>query len=250
MIRKIINPDYIYFTMKPGRRSEIALEEREIAGIKILEVNYFEKNKKVKEEKEQNIDSREKVFKRIQRKLKKYDLQNCVIGATEEMAELLEMKDLLFQARKLEFLKHGDEIFKNLKVEGKEGKRSSVLLKLNSSKWNAQDVLTILVTAKDYYEDVVVMMEEEYLDAEQLQNVMYEDWGVMLYFVEEEIEADFELTLSERWEAKSGTIYLNLAYERAGLRLPYQMAVNIAAQNPALYEDFQISIVAIYGQEW
>lgn len=242
MSRKNITPDYIYFTKKPGRRSKIDLEEKEIAGIRVLELNYFERNKKEL--------SQEKLFKKIQRKLKKYDLQHCVIGATEEMAELLEMEDLLFQARKLELLRHRDEIFKNLKVEGGEGKRSTVLLKLNSSKWNAQDILTVLVTAKDYYEDIVVMMKEEYLDAEQLQNVMYEDWGVMLYFVEEEMEADFELTLSEKWEAQSGIIYLDLAYEKEGVRLPYQMAVNIAAQNPALYEEFQISIVAIYGQEW
>lgn len=281
MKRKSENPNYIYFTGKQGRWNKINFEEKNIAEINVLEVILYGKEKT-------KAEFQTKHLKRVQRKLRKYDLKNCVVGAEEEMAELLEMEDLLFQARKLEFLRYREVIFKKLKKEGKEGKRSSMLLMVNSSKWNTQDILTILVTAKDYYEDIMVVMKEEYFDAEQLQNVMYEDWGVMLHFIKEEErkEADFGLILSEECEKdiyqkaflkvsyqiaeresgkvkrrkllrltvekepKNGSIYSGLVYEREGRRIPYRMGVNIAAQNPALYDKFHISAVAIYEQEW
>lgn len=280
MNKKCENPNYIYFARKQGRWNKIDLEEKNVAGIKVMELMLCEKKKT-------KAESLEKTIKKIQRKMKKIDLQNCVIGATEEMAELLEMEDLLFQARKLEFLRYREVIFKKLKKEGNEGKRSSMLLMVNSSKWNTQDILTILVTAKDYYEDIMVVMKEEYFDAEQLQNVMYEDWGVVLHFIQEERkEADFGLILSAKGEEnisdkyfvsvsyqiaekesgkvkrrkllrltvekepKDGSIYSGMVYEKQGIRIPYQMGVNIAAQNPALYDEFHISAVAIYEQEW
>lgn len=45
-------------------------------------------------------------------------------------------------------------------------------------------------------------------------------------------------------------IYAGLVYEQKGKQLPYQFGANLAWQKPSLYEEFEISIVAIYRMEW
>lgn len=53
----------------------------------------------------------------------------------------------------------------------------------------------------------------------------------------------------KKTDERKERLYAGFVYEKAEKRLPYQMAVNIFCQNPVLYQDFNISIVAIYGVE-
>ena len=57
------------------------------------------------------------------------------------------------------------------------------------------------------------------------------------------------LGTEKRTGEKRERLYAGFVYEKGGKRLPYQMSVNIFYQNPVLYQDFNISIVAIYGIE-
>lgn len=188
-----------------------------------------------------------------------------MIGASEEMAEELELSNLLFQARKLELLNNRKMILEQLKTDYGKNRRSRMALVVNSQSWNRKELLEILITAKDYYEDIGLVMKGHDFESEQIKEMMYEEWGVVVNVAENEKslkQQDFMLFLSENsgeknnscysflkaYEvAENGSIYSGLTYEKQGIRLPHQMAVDIAAQNPMLYKEFRISIVAIWG---
>lgn len=239
-----------------------------------------------------SLPLKEGKIKKIKRGLKKYQLNHNVIGADNEMAAQLEIEELLFQARKRELLQNKEKILCQMKNMGAQEGRNSVLFVLNSRKWSHKDILSMLLTAKDYYEDINIVLEWDYIGIEQFVETMYEEWGVVLHVVqrEEVFMSKFNLVLFllEKWEKqvieqyefrgaymvldmedvrlkrkyteewgekergglKKKSLYSGLAYEKEQKKIPYQMAVNIACQNPILYSEFSLSAVAIYRLEW
>lgn len=274
-MRKKSEIDYIYFsecTTKKGVRLGIKQE----AGIHVLQVKAGLPLKK----------------RKIKRLLKKYQLNHSAFGADIKMAEQLELNEMLFQARKQELMRERERIFLQFKGKCERDKRHSMLIMLGSREWSHKDLLSILVTAKDYYEDISIAVKADYIGVEQLAETMYEEWGVVLHLLQKEDSVpeniDFVLFLLEKWERsileqynyqnaylvlemeetrlkrryaekwgmprvserKKKYLYSGLAYETEGKKLPYQMSVDIAYQNPLLYEEFSLSSVAIYRLEW
>lgn len=275
--------DYIYFHCRKAGKDKINFRKVEIEGIGVIEITLLKKEtsgKKRKSDREKNFFT-ERVLRKMERKLEKYQIPNAVLGADEKTAKLLDIEDLLFQARKAELLHRKNYILRHLKTGGKE-KRKSMLLVLESKKWNARDILSILSTAKDYYEDINVILEEDTVGISRIAECLYEEWGLVLHICSREAEIkiseyDFVLFLLRKWKRQTirrytfckayivmdteegivrkveaecedscGSIYSGFQYEKQHKPIPYQMAVNISYQNPLLYTEFNVSFIAIY----
>lgn len=270
--------DYIFFVKKSSKGKRLHFQIKQEAGIVVLQVETMPVLK-------------ERMIKKIKRRLKKYQLRHIVMDADKEMSKWLELDDLLFQARKQELLRNSGLIFRQLKNAGATAVRRSILVVLESRKWSHKDILSLLTTAKDYYEDINIVFEEDYIGVDQITETLYEEWGVVLHVLSKEeafqkkqdsvlfllesinrnritkyqfsngyVTADMEENEMPRKRIerlvtediqRNGVklLYSGFAYEREGKRVPYQMAVNIACQNPLLYQEISISIVAIYRIE-
>lgn len=270
--------DYIYFVKSLSKRGRVRFLTKQEAGVTVLQV-------------ETTPDLKERTIKKLRRGFKKYQINQVVAGADKEMAKVLELEEMLFRGRKQELIENRRLLFQNMKTMRSPNKRSSVLFVLKSRKWSRRDILPLLVAAKDYFEDLYIALEEDFIGISQLEERLYEEWGVVLHILENgeipEEKQDFVLFLLEEWDKKmimqyqfcnaylvleveaeefrrdhmkhlgkekktderKERLYAGFVYEKAEKRLPYQMAVNIFCQNPVLYQDFNISIVAIYGVE-
>ncbi|MDE6759684.1 MAG: hypothetical protein K2J90_03275 [Lachnospiraceae bacterium] len=270
--------DYIYFVKSLSKRGRVRFLTKQEAGVTVLQV-------------ETTPDLKERTIKKLRRGFKKYQINQVVAGADKEMAKVLELEEMLFRGRKQELIENRRLLFQNMKTMRKTDKRSSVLFVLKSRKWSRRDILPLLVAAKDYFEDLYIALEEDFIGISQLEESLYEEWGVVLHIFENgeipEEKQDFVLFLLEEWDKKmimqyrfcnaylvlevegeefrrdhmehlgkekkadegKERLYAGFVYEKGEKRLPYQMAVNIFCQNPVLYQDFNISIVAIYGVE-
>lgn len=283
--------DYIYFNYREAKRERIDVQRGDMEGISAVGVtlwkclSYKKKKKENSTDKEKNNEKEKfitkKILKKMKWKLKNYQIKGCVLGAEEKTAQQLNIADLLFQARKMEMIRQKKFIFEKLRVEKEEG-RGCMLLVLDSLKWNAQDVLSILLTAKDYYEDIYITVQDGFTGLDRIAECLYEEWGVVLHVCSGEaemqpLEYDFILFLLKSWEKQLvkkymfrkayivmdteegiirkkegkckdtwGCLYSGLLYEKQHKQIPYQMAVNIAYQNPTLYKEFRVSFIAIY----
>lgn len=270
--------DYIYFVKSLSKRGKVQFLMEQEAGITVLRV-------------ETASSLKEKTIKKMRRGLKKYQIDHVVAGADREMSKALELEELLFRGRKQELLENRRLLFQNMKTMRNPNERSSVLFVLKSRRWSRKDILSLFITAKDYFEDLYIALEEDFIETDQLEKILYEEWGIVLHILENgdmpKEKQDFVLFLLEEWDMRmmmqyrfynaylvlenEGTqfrrsymeylgtekrtgekrerLYAGFVYEKGGKRLPYQMSVNIFYQNPVLYQDFNISIVAIYGIE-
>lgn len=270
--------DYIYFVKSLSKRGKVQFLMEQEAGITVLQV-------------ETASSLKEKTIKKMRRGFKKYQIDHVVAGADREMSKALELEELLFRGRKQELLENRRLLFQNMKTMRNPNERSSVLFVLKSRRWSRKDILSLFITAKDYFEDLYIALEEDFIETDQLEKILYEEWGIVLHILENgdmpKEKQDFVLFLLEEWDMRmmmqyrfynaylvlenEGTqfrrsymeylgtekrtgekrerLYAGFVYEKGGKRLPYQMSVNIFYQNPVLYQDFNISIVAIYGIE-
>lgn len=290
--KEIVN--YIYFSYSEAGKNKVIFRMEDMAEIPMLNICICKKQRQRKKEgkckaaetaawgTEQYLSK--SMVKKIKKEIKKYQTEGCVLGADEKLAGQIELTDVLFRARKQELLRQKEYIFAQLKFS-KEGGRSSMLLVINSRKWDFKEIMLLLLTAKNYYEDIYVKLEEDSVEIKQIADYLYEEWGVMLHIQSWEMmaevkEYDFVLFLLREWkkdivrkyvfckayivmETEKGVVrneekvfrdnnrclYSGLMYERENKHLPYQMAVNIACQNPALYKGFAVSFIAIYRLE-
>ena len=290
--------EYLFFTAEEDNRNKIELCEKEIAGIKTLQVIvHFKKDRKGKKatEIQKWYSVHERTIKRIKNKLKGYNLEKSVVGADQCMSKLLQIEDDLFQARKQELLINREKIMQRQHSEKrrKEQERSRMLLVIDSRKWSRMELRSVLFTAKDSYEEISVYCPKNFDAIMELNMELYEDWGVVLHIMKAEdlkvVKANFALLLIEEWknlnhwkkisfhigyvvadieadkrikrcreeipkrdmvQEKEQKIYSGFVYERQGKQLYDQQGTNIAYQNADFYDEFQISIVAIYRLEW
>lgn len=271
--------DYIYFTYEGKGRKKVTFQREEIAGIFVLKISIFEWKRKKGEEKESDFP--DKIYKKIKRIIGKFQTEDCVLGADAYMAEKLNITELGFRARKQEMLQRKEYIFKELKVERKEGK-NSILIAPDSESWDAKEILSLLLTAKDEYEELYVVSGEARLtELNRIAEFLYEEWGIVLHIQSQEMkskirEYDFILFLLEKWDEQiikkyefknayvvmdeeeelvrykeksgkkqCGSLYAGLFYEKQHIPVPYQLAVDILYQNSALYDKLAVSCVDI-----
>lgn len=273
--------DYIYFSCVKKARRKVDFQREESAGIFVLKINYYKKEKKGRNLITEESNLPDKICKKIRRIVRKYQADGCVLGADDYMGDKLKISELGFEARKHEMLQQKEYIFKKLKVEKREGRRSVALI-LDSKNWDGQEILSLLLTMKDYYEELYVVSGQENLtELNRIAEFLYIEWGIVLHIqLKESFEEirgyDFILFLLKKWDnqiinkykfrgayivmdveekilrkrvitnkAEDGYLYAGLFYEKQHLPVSYQMAVDILYQNPVLYGKLAVSYVDI-----
>ena len=215
----------------------------------------------------------------LKKLLGKYDYRDAVVMADDIMSEYLGIKDILFQARKQEFLDNLTFIIG--KMHTSDGKSATIVT--DDMKWSVRELFAILTVVKNYYREINVVAENETINGvERIKEVMYDEWGVVLniYSSKEQIKdrQDMILFLIREWDERIKkqlswnyaylvcerqpkrlrrelntdrtyrVLYSGIAYKKDEL-LPYEIMVNMAWQKPLVFKNFHVSCVDIYALE-
>ena len=265
--------DYIYICQKWGKWNRVTTLRETVAGISVLRLTVTEKKKRCRLS-GASQELPERFWKKLKKIIKQYQTEHCVVGADFNMAEKLQMEDVLFFARKQELLEHRREVFGKKKQEiTTDFLRRSFLLVLDSERWSEQDILQLLLTAKDCYNDLNIVIKNNHINISKLATILYDEWGIVLHVLPEKTakksQMDYVLFLLGKWESNvyrysvkrgyvvcenekglvrtrgRGELSSGFVYECDGVELPYQMAVDIFYQNPELYDNFAITFIDI-----
>ena len=167
---------YVYF--RKGRRNnrkfslckkDLIIEEEqkcEFNGIRVI-VNNAEE-----------VSLSDRKLKKLEALLKDYDISETVVVADREIAKKLDISDILFMARKNEFIKNCDFIFSKIKENVKN--YDTAVIVLGSSKWNVKDIYSILTAVKNYYEKIEIVTEYQVPGITNLVELAYDEWGLVL----------------------------------------------------------------------
>ncbi|MDE6627204.1 MAG: hypothetical protein K2K56_12650 [Lachnospiraceae bacterium] len=194
--------DYIYFCVVEGKRRRLEMVCRELSEIRTLRVCITEKNHSAGGRRQKDAIP---YWRRIRRRLRDWQTEDCTVGADWRMAEWLQMKEELFLARKQELMQNRNELLEKMGggIKGEVAVRKSFLLVLGSNGWSRQDLLLLLSAAKDYFADIYMVTGNGCIDEEQMVESVYEEWGIVMHLLSEEsarAEAvDCALFLLESW---------------------------------------------------
>lgn len=213
----------------------------------------------------------------------KYDFTNAVVWADNYMADYYEISDILFQARKQEFLDNIvfiTEYFSRMNVNDSKGKAAVVI---DSDNWSTRELFLILTAVKNHYREInVIIRRNDDCGIERIREVMYDEWGVVLnvygqgerlrevqslviFLVKDFDErvknivrwhtaylvAEKENEMNKRVQSKcrrDKAVYSGLVYKTNTIE-PYYLMVNMAWQKPLLFKNFNVSVVDIYAFE-
>ena len=223
------------------------------------------------------------------RAIGKYDYTNAVVWADNHMADYFEISDVLFQARKQEFLDNivfviesfAKKDFGNEKDQKTIGENATVII--DSINWGTRELFLILTAVKNYYREInIIIRGNGNYGIERIKEIMYDEWGVVLnvYGEGDELKKAQSVAIflvKEFNESVKNAVQWHRAYlvsERendnnkrilrknvkdkevySGLVyktdkiLPYYLMVNMAWQKPLLFKNFNVSIVDIYAFE-
>lgn len=205
--------------------------------------------------------------------LKEYDLCDATLLADDKMAEMLGITDMLFQARKYEFMHNLTFIMDRLKSRA-AGNESMVMV-LDSGRWDTGDLFKILTVVKNYYRKIDVITGNDVYNLSRLSEVAYDEWGVILHIYtynsypgnncdmallflkntdridtlwKRRLQYNLAYVVADKCrgdgrKAVKGT-YSGLVY-RAEDEIPYELSVNMAYQKPVVYEKFHVSVIDI-----
>lgn len=219
--------------------------------------------------------------KKTVRRLKKYETGQTAVLADSFAISCFQMKDILFEAKKQELLCHLDYILGKM-----QGNHMIVAIQENVLRcFNRQEFRTLLVALKDVYREITLLSPDDKMISD-LVEYMYDEWGVVIHKPVEEalcdhfydaalflgyhkdicrihfgrgyLLADPDTNLTDRFRQRvtlhksvfHNILLSGLVYQISGKEISYAIAVNLAFQNPELYEKFQISFVDIYELEW
>lgn len=274
--------DYVYFCYRKDKKNRVRFVRGNVAQIQVLKVEVIVKGSKAEKIKG-NEKAGQRLINKIKKGLKRYQVDNCVVGAQQVMAQELQLENRLFQARKRELLENRKRIIAWLhsKTELQQKSRKTFLIVLNSTQWTKKDLISILLEVKNYYEDISILVKKNSIYLERVVELLYEEWGVVLRVLSEEEalaeNVDSTIFLMDCWQdcinrysfqsgyvvleddsgllrrsaanRKHEKLYSGFVYMCDGKQLPYQMAVNIFYQNLKFYRVFAITSVDIYSVE-
>lgn len=279
---------YVYFKScweekcLPGRKSW-RIHEASLGTFKGIIVEKIRKNRKVKNPGK----NKDMEIVRLMKLMNKYDYSNAVIWADSFLTEYFEMTDIMFQARKQEFIGNLSFILNSIQkravtCEDDNGRENAAIV-IDSDEWSTRELFAILTAVKNYYREInVVAHSPEHLGIKRIKEVMYDEWGVVINIFEREMQVEEiqnlvlflvkeftesvkggiqwhnaylvseKETLDYHREREKlpgmGKIYSGLMYQ-AGEILPYDLMVNMAWQKPILFKNFHVSVVDIYALE-
>lgn len=214
-------------------------------------------------------------IKKLEKILKGYDLSEAVVTADNEMAKVLNITDMLFEARKYELLRNCSLIM-NV-INQRFPAMATVVVVIGSNRWNMKDLFSILTVIKNYFRKIDIVMEYQIPNITSLVEAAYEEWGVVIHAYTlrnyHRNKMDFALLLLNEWKYgnekripynvaylvtdegseamliergsnRGHNIFCGLVY-KAGNELLYSRGTQIAWQKPVLYEKIHVSVVDI-----
>lgn len=248
--------DYVKITWQYNKDSKIEVEQYSLAVYSVLEITFL--NPYITSE-GQNDAGWKKEFKKLRRRIGKYDLKQSVISMDKGMEKVMGKEDMAYSSRKKELFDHRYEICKLLKT-GREDERSGILIVLEQEMLSFHELKLLMLTVKDVFEDITIFSGE--IEAfDRLCTYLREEWGVCVMMTEDAGKLrnvyDATLFLITDWRPEysqmcSGNIYLLskeemsgefLQTNSSGVRMfsgmkyvcekkviPYQMAVDLLYQ--------------------
>lgn len=200
--------DYVYIERIVGNCNNIVVTEyidKDIRAVNIIQT---------KKEKHRQV---EKDNKRLVKVLKKYCNEKTVIAGNKMVTQELEIPNQLFEMRKWELQNHVKEIMSCFKDEtGMVQKRRVFLMVLESKEWNLKEVTNLLWVAKDYYEDIYLLIENPTWNVERLVDFFYTECGVVVHLTTERfakrMQTDFSLFLLKHWRPQIKDYYFRKGY--------------------------------------
>lgn len=187
------------------KRSDIAGFSIMCVYQKVKRVNGEEK--RIVERKRKRIHSQKirKCDKKLRKIIKKYCKKETIVIGNEQAVKELELRPVLFLARKQELLINVDDLFGVLAGEKKNVlDRSCCLIVLESEQWSKYELLHILKKIKDKYEDIYIESDTEQMYLEWITTFFYEEYGVVMNVISDsegkQLQANTTLLLIEYWD--------------------------------------------------
>ena len=265
-------------------RNVVKMQRAENNGMNILYVNVRKKTENTAKAK----NKKEWIRKLLERLENKYNIEKCVYVFDNRFYQEWDLPNIMFQARKLELLSNLAVIFRHLRPCATD-KRNSFMLVVDSVQWTRKELIAILTEAKNHYEDIHMVLEE---DADGIVNYFYKEWGIVVNVLtkgtaqKEWVDSAFFLTgqgtknvegyhfengyvVCENEEGVKrirkckcreleqkqkdlqvqGRLCSGLVYEKDGEEMDYSFAVAAIFENSAIYRKITISNVDIYCLE-
>ena len=222
--------------------------------------------------------TQKKGMKKTAKLIRRFEMQNVVIGADGKAARLLQMEDVLFAARQQELLQHQDYIVDSLMPVDQNSQkcRHRLLVILEDPHWGRKELLRCILGAKDRFEDIAVCVMAPGVEIDNMIEDVYREWGIVIDILSvEQIRQQYfhmvyffvtrwreTLRLSCNYQAaylvsyeevekethilrKNASVHAGLKYMIQGRRLCGDYARNLAYQQPEEYEKKGVSVVAI-----
>lgn len=212
-------------------------------------------------------------IKSLAKRLNNYDISEAVIIADENMSRVLDMKEIMFQAKKYEFIHNCSYIID--KLQSHASGNESIVIVLDSSRWDTADLFKILAVVKNNYRKIDIITGNDVYNLSRLSEVAYEEWGVILHIYSynsyhgnncdmallflknaDRIDIIWKRKLAykaayiveDKWRTdnrkRHKDAFSGLVYKAEDI-IPYELGVNMAYQKPLLYEKFHVYFIDI-----
>lgn len=212
-----------------------------------------------------------KDVKNLEKRLKDYDLSEAVVMADEKMADILDISDMLFAAKKYELIHNCFFIMK--KIKQKFDKSDNAAIVIGSARWELKDIFSILDELKDNYKKIDIVMQYQLPNITSLVELAYDEWGVVLHAYSVRnyngSKKDFVIFLVDKWkdfwikkvpfgaayvvtddtestkQVNNNNVFSGLIY-KGDKEMPMDIGTHMAWQKPMLCEKFHVSVIDIY----
>ena len=213
----------------------------------------------------------QKDIKNLEKKLKDYDLSESVVLADEKMADILDISDMLFAAKKYELIHNCFFIMK--KIKQKFDKSDNAAVVIGSARWELKDIFSILDELKDNYKKIDIVMQYQLPNITGLVELAYDEWGVVLHAYSVRnyngSKKDFVIFLVDKWkdfwikkvpfgaayvvtddtestkQVNNNNVFSGLIY-KGEKEIPMDIGTQMAWKKPVLCEKFHVSVIDIY----
>lgn len=219
-------------------------------------------------------------MKKAARLIRRFEMQNVVIGADGKAARLLQMEDVLFVARQQELLRNQLYILDSLLLGNRDLQkgRQRLLFVLEDTHWGRKELRQCILGAKDRFEDIAVCVMAPGIEIDNMIEDIYREWGIVIDIVSaEQIRQQYfhmVYFFVTRWREtlrlccnyrvaylvsyegvekethilrENASVHAGLKYTIQGRRMRGDYARNLAYQQPEEYEKKGVSVVAICG---
>ena len=208
-----IEVDYLNICWQYCEQNEVEIVPYILADYSVLKITFYNAYKTVDEK---NSSFWNKELRKVKKRIRKYDLNQCAIHMDKDMERIMGKEGTAYYSRKQEFLYHRYEISKMLR-EGRNPGRNRVLIILDNNMLNFHELEMVLLTIKDTFEDITVFTTEKSDIINRVCEFLQDEWGVYITKVEmiRDLENVYDATVAlvACWKEE----YIKLCYGRVYL---------------------------------